>query len=144
MERLKEVLSQSSLIALDTMVFIYHFEENQEHLESTTAILSAVENGDLQAAVSVLALTEILVKPLKDGRKTLAEEYRKLLRNFPNLQLLPVTAAVADRAAILRAGYNIATPDALHLATAIEAEADCFITHDSKLARVEEIEVVRL
>jgi predicted nucleic acid-binding protein len=48
---------------------------------------------------------------------------------------------VIERATDLRASYGFKTPDALHLASAIEEKADVFITGDSKLAKCKEIRV---
>jgi predicted nucleic acid-binding protein len=54
---------------------------------------------------------------------------------------VPVTLEVARHAARLRAAYGLRTPDAIHLATAVAAEAAEFVTTDRRLARVKEIEV---
>jgi predicted nucleic acid-binding protein len=39
------------------------------------------------------------------------------------------------RATELRAAHGLKTPDAIHLATAIEERADLFLTGDANLAR---------
>jgi len=41
----------------------------------------------------------------------------------------------------LRAGYGFKTPDAIHLASAIEAKAGIFLTGDGALARCTELAV---
>lgn len=144
MEALERALSESSLVCLDTLVFIYHFEEHPDYLKKTSIIFNAVECGHVKAIGSMIAMLELLVQPLRDGRDDLADNYRKILRYFPNFELVPVDNAIADRAAKLRAAYNIGTPDAIHLATAIEAEADCYITNDRKLTRVQEVKMLML
>jgi predicted nucleic acid-binding protein len=50
--------------------------------------------------------------------------------------------AVADRAAALRGQYRLRTPDAIQLATALEAGADAFLTNDQQLSRVTEVPVL--
>jgi predicted nucleic acid-binding protein len=52
-----------------------------------------------------------------------------------------LTPDVIERATEIRATYGFKTPDALHLASAIEEKADVFITGDSKLAMCKEIRV---
>jgi predicted nucleic acid-binding protein len=42
---------------------------------------------------------------------------------------------VFRRAAKIRARYNFRTPDALHLAAAVEGACDLFITNDAQLTR---------
>lgn len=52
------------------------------------------------------------------------------------VEMLPVTAAVCERAAEIRvaSGLKIKLPDALHLATAAEHGSGLFLTNDSRLA----------
>ena len=50
--------------------------------------------------------------------------------------------AMADRAAHLRARYDLRTPDSIHLASALESRADLFLTNDRRLCQVEEIPVL--
>lgn len=51
---------------------------------------------------------------------------------------------MAEQAAIIRANYNIKTPDALQLATAIIHQADYFLTNDEQLKRVNDLEIITL
>jgi predicted nucleic acid-binding protein len=44
----------------------------------------------------------------------------------------------------LRARYNLRTPDALHVATRIDATCDAFLTNDAGIKRVIEIAVLVL
>jgi predicted nucleic acid-binding protein len=55
--------------------------------------------------------------------------------------ILEISAEVVTSATKLRAQYGFKTPDAIHLATAIDAEADLFLTGDSSLARCTNIAV---
>ena len=52
-----------------------------------------------------------------------------------------VTAVVIERATDLRVRYSFKTPDAIHLATAIEGQADLFLTGDKALARCDQVNV---
>jgi predicted nucleic acid-binding protein len=55
-----------------------------------------------------------------------------------------LTAAVVDRATELRAKYGFKSPDALHLASAVECGAAAFWTGDASLARCGEVAVVMI
>jgi predicted nucleic acid-binding protein len=57
------------------------------------------------------------------------------------LVIVDVTGAVIDKATDLHARYGFKTPDALHLATAIDAKADVFVTGDAAFARCTELPV---
>jgi uncharacterized protein len=50
-------------------------------------------------------------------------------------ELADFTSAVFRRAAEIRASHNFKTPDALHLACAVEAGCDAFLTNDAQLTR---------
>jgi predicted nucleic acid-binding protein len=63
---------------------------------------------------------------------------QKVLTNFPHLEIIPLSTAIASDAARLRADHGIRTPDAIHLATAIDHGAAGFITNDIKLQRLQD------
>jgi predicted nucleic acid-binding protein len=136
--------SGTTKIALDTNLFIYVFEQHPEFGEKAKAILEDIENGFISAVASSVSLTEILVKPIREGNLTLEKQYKLLFSHFPNLYILPIDNVVAERAAYLRGKYNIRTPDALIVATALVANADLFITNDQRLEIVKEIQCVSL
>ncbi len=49
------------------------------------------------------------------------------------MQVKSITAAVFDRAAGIRAHHNVKALDAPHLAAALEAGCDLFLTNDNRL-----------
>lgn len=126
-------------IAIDTNLFIYAFEQHPSYGETVKEILEIVEEGEVQAIVSVITLTEILTKPIRDGDEALEKRFRILFSHFPNLFVEPVSVEVSEQAAYLRGKYHLKTPDALILATAITSGADLFITNDHRLSNVKEI-----
>jgi len=67
-----------------------------------------------------------------------------LLINAANFQTLPIDIKTAASAADLRARYNLRTPDALQVATALAAGCDAFLTNDSDMQRVSELRVLVL
>lgn len=127
--RLERVLSQSSKLGLDTSILIYHFEGHTRYGPLTSLIFTAVAEGT-EAVLSSIAVMEILVKPFQAGNPKVLQELIRQLRNLPNFTFPPVEFATAVEAARLRAAYGLRAPDALHLATALLAEADAFITND--------------
>ncbi len=56
----------------------------------------------------------------------------------------PIDEITADKAADLRARYNLTLTDEFQLAIAIQAECDAFLTNDADLKRVTEIPIVVL
>lgn len=86
----------------------------------------------LDAAVgigSVLLIPEVLVKPTRDGA---ADESARLAALLGRLDLRPTDAATATLAVALGAFYRLKAVDAVHLATAVGAGADRFITNNQR------------
>lgn len=92
------------------------------------------------AVTSTISLLEVLVQPYRLDNQPLAQKFYALLPTYPGLNWTPVSSEVADRAAEFRARYNLSTPDAMQLATAIGFQATAFIGNDKGLRKVEEIE----
>lgn len=141
---MKRLLLSNEVIALDTALFIYHFEDNPGYRHLTSRILQAVSRGECRAVVSELTLLELLVRPLRLELQDVADEYETLLLHFPNLELFPLSRKVVLKAAAIRAQYGVRTPDALILATAIIHDATLVITNDMQWKRVREIKVACL
>lgn len=74
------------------------------------------------------------MRPLRDGNNALLQEYDAIF-DADEFVVVDVTAAVLDRATELRAHHRSKTPDAIQLASAIEAGADAFLTGDVGLAK---------
>jgi predicted nucleic acid-binding protein len=85
-------------------------------------------SGVVAGVGSVLLIPELLTKPLRDGAGGEVEALTALLAR---LDLRPVDEAVAELAAALGAAYRLRAADAVHLATAVAAGAERFITNNS-------------
>ena len=107
-------------------------------------IFEEIAKGNIQAITTNITLLEVLVQPYRTGNKKLAQQYRDILLNAEGLTTLTVSHEISENAAKLRAKYAIRTPDAIQLATAIENNADIFLTNDKALKKISEINVVCL
>jgi predicted nucleic acid-binding protein len=58
--------------------------------------------------------------------------------------MINVNNLIAIKAAELRAKYSLKTPDSIQLATAIQYNADYFLTNDLRLKLVNEIKSITL
>jgi len=141
-EKFLNFLKSHSIIGIDTMVFIYHFEKSPEYSPLTLSLFDHIEKGFSKGVTSILTKLEIMVKPKLEGNQNLARTYDFLLRTFPNLVLRDLDDYVVDSASTLRAKYKIRTPDAIQVASALVGGASLFITNDSDLKKVSEVEIV--
>lgn len=131
-------------LGLDTSVFIYFVEGNPRYVGRAREIFRRINSGQFAGRSSIITLTEALTLPKKTADTVLERSYRLMLFESRNLQLVDVTAAIADSAADLRARHNLRTPDAIQIATALAAGCEAFLTNDRDLRRVEALRVLVL
>jgi predicted nucleic acid-binding protein len=89
---------------------------------------------------SLLLLPELLSKPTRDGSTADLQVLNALLGR---LDLRPVDLSIAKLATSLGASHRLRAADAVHLATAVQAGADRFITNNRRdfPTTISEIEV---
>jgi predicted nucleic acid-binding protein len=126
------------------MIFVYYIEEHQRYIGRVAPVFEALARRELAVVASVLCLAEVLVTPMRRGNERMVRRYRDLLTSTENLHLYPADANTATMAARLRSRWNIRTPDAIHLATALHQQAEIFLTNDERLRRVTEMPVAVL
>ncbi|MGH9101645.1 MAG: type II toxin-antitoxin system VapC family toxin [Acidimicrobiales bacterium] len=85
--------------------------------------------GALAGVGSTLLLPEILTKPT---RETAHEEVAALAALLARLDLRPVDEATAALSVALGASYRLSSADSVHLATAVLAGADRFVTNNRR------------
>lgn len=132
---------KSKTIALDTNIFIYQFEENKKFINSTNRIFQSIENGRYCAVTSIITILEILTLPKRRKDYLLVKEYSETLSDFPNLKIVDVNWQIVDLASSIRAKYNLTSPDAIQIATAINSNATYLYTADKVFKKVKEIKV---
>ncbi len=143
-DRVKKLFKGHQVVGLDTMPFIYSMEAREPYIPLLRSFFSYIEKGFAKGVTSIITLTEVLVKPIKDQNIKAVKNYKFLLNNFPNLKLVNIDPKVAEKGAELRAKYGIRTPDALQVGSAIENQATIFLSNDHKLKRIKEMEIVVL
>lgn len=128
------------IVCLDANVIIYYIERNPVWEPKVSARLKAIASAGDFLAASEAALLECLVGPFQSGDSATLTDYQKFF-GARDVQLLPVTPAVWQRAAQLRATFNFKPLDSIHLASAVEHGCSLFLTNDAPLARCTAIAV---
>ena len=118
-------------VYLDTCCVIYLLEDVPVFSQQIRKYMAV--NMDAILCVSPLVRLEALVKPTCDGNIALIADYEIFLAEQ---QWLAVGDVEFDRALSLRASHRIKTPDALHLATAMQHDCVEFWTNDERLRQV--------
>jgi len=142
--KLVKQLESVRRIFLDTAPVIYFVEQNPDYLEQSQAVFSRLDEGKITAVVSPITLSECLVVPYRLENAEVAQVFTDLLVNSESVLFYPIDEITADKAADLRARYNLTLTDAFQLAIAIQAECDAFLTNDIDLKRVTEIPIIVL
>jgi predicted nucleic acid-binding protein len=142
--KLDDALRGVTLLGLDTAPLSYLVEDHPRYAPLVTDVADRIANRQFVAVTSVISLAEVLVQPLARGDRYLQQRFRDLLLHGDEIRALPVTVAMAERAAELRARYGMKLPDAIQIAAALAEDCEAFLTNDRRLARVTEIRVLVL
>ena len=67
-------------VALDSAPLIYFIEQRRPYVDLVRPFFQAVESGQFAVITSVIALSEVLVQPIRAGDEALAKEYQDILR----------------------------------------------------------------
>ena len=129
---------------LDANLYIYVFEGIETWRARMAGLLAALDRQGVGVVASELLFTELLPRPMKEGRQDLVERCLELLRSTPRIHLAPVDRRVILHSVHLRADFGLRSMDALHLATALVHHCETFVTNDRRLARVDRLRVLTL
>jgi predicted nucleic acid-binding protein len=128
------------IVFLDANPVIYFVEQPPVWGTVAIARIAALRAAGDRLAVSDLVRMECQVGPLKAGDAVRLNDFLAFFASR-DVNVLPVTAAVCDRAARIRATHNLKPLDSLHLAAAVEHGCGRFLTADARLAGFPDIAV---
>ncbi len=119
---------------LDTSVHVADIQ-NEAGREVSAQILRAAELGDLTIVASTLVIAELVHASGRPVLVTPAQD-EAIERRFLNgwTELVELDVAIAIRARRIAREHGLKPADAVHVATAIEAGADVFLSWDDRLS----------
>ncbi|MGI8730060.1 MAG: type II toxin-antitoxin system VapC family toxin [Solirubrobacteraceae bacterium] len=118
-------------LILDASVLIGLLDTADSHHERAVADVEAADRAGQMLVAPASAYSETLVAYARAGLLTDARESIAAM----GIDIAPLTASMAERAAALRAGHKaLRLPDAMVLACAREVGGD-LLTYDERLAR---------
>ena len=131
------IVRAGATVYLDTNPLIYLTEGNPTFKAHIEKLFAQFDKAQVQFVTSELALTEVLVRPLRNHDTALVAIYERLFDTL--VRPMPVSREVLIYAAQLRAHTpSLFTPDAIHLATATLAKADAFVSGDAGVKELPE------
>lgn len=131
-------------VYVDADTIIYRVERVVPYDQVAAPLWDALDHGSQAVVISELSVLEVLVKPLKVNDGLLVDLFRRVLYDTLGLTVQPISRAVLELAAQLRAVHGLKTPDAIHAATALNCSCVEFITNDAVFKRVPGLPVIVL
>jgi predicted nucleic acid-binding protein len=119
------------MIYLVSCLVIYLLEQPETRGAQVKAAMAL--HAEEEFATSWLVYLECLVGPLASGDAVAQRGYEQAL---DQLSAVPLGRAVFIRATRLRATSRLRTPDAIHLAAALESGCSALWTNDDRFGRV--------
>lgn len=127
-------------VYLDTNIFIYLFEGSAALRAQILEIQSLLEHQKVKAVSCDLVYSELLPPIIHDtgAMQTLLD----FLNDTTIFTIFPVNRDTFIRAGILRGETGMKTPDAIHVASAVQAECDVFLTNDKNIKTPKTLEKI--
>ncbi len=136
-------LPSTGPVYLDASAFIYSVELIEPYRELLEPVWRQAQGGQFTVVSSELVVLETLVRPLREGDAVVESLFRSLFE-ANEVRLIAAIRSLWEEAARLRAQTGLKTPDALHAASALQAECTLFVTNDGDFRRVQGLPVVVL
>jgi predicted nucleic acid-binding protein len=128
---LEQTLREHDRMLLDTTSLIAYLDQGEQVSPLVTHIVDEmVFSGRNPAVVSMVSISEVLIRPLRTGARERYHHTMELLTGFPNLRALPVDLPIAQEAASLRAAFRLSMADSLIVGTGIVSQVHHLATND--------------
>lgn len=135
---------RGSRVYFDANPIIYFIEQNTQFAEAVSPVFEMIGDGSILAFTSELSLTEILIKPIRDNRIQAIQTHKELLLDPELFTLISPNQDTFLLAAELGGKSSMRTPDAIHMACAIESKCKYFITNDKSIKSTGDVSVVQI
>ncbi len=132
----------NDLVFVDTAPFIYYFEKHPDYFPFMEKFFDEIYHKDVGVITSMITFIEITTLPAHLKQESLVNKYRDFFTNSENISLFPIDLTIAEQTAKFRGQYQIKTPDAIQLATAVSCGVDYIITNDKEWQRVTDLPII--
>lgn len=139
-----DALSSATRAYLDTNIFIYLLEGEKGLQDAAERVFIAARNAGVHLASSEIALAECLYGAHRRNDRELTQKYRSIFQPDERFGLLPVDLVALEMAASIGPHCGLKLIDAIHVATALNAGCDLFVTNDRRIRDRPELKVAHL
>ncbi len=126
-------------LAIDSNIFIAFLQEDDAFFKPATRILKSITDATHSAVYSTLAYAEVMYGAPPNGS---LEAVKAFFNQLHGAAPIAADKEVCVLAAELRLNHqSLKLPDAIHLATALKAKTDIFVTADKQLYAIASKEI---
>ena len=129
---------------IDSNIFIYFVESAAPRYEAAQRLFEMLRESHSTVYTSDIAVAECLCRPYRDGNSRLAGIYLELFETGGDVLRVPLDYELVKRAAGIGGKLGIKLIDALHVASAMAAGCEIFVTNGKTISAPKEIEIVQL
>lgn len=134
-------IPSSGGVYLDANCIVYRVERIEPYQSFLQPLFDAARRGAIELVTSELSLIECLVKPVRTGDEELERLFRAVLTGSKEIRLAATSTAIIESAIHFRARQGFKTPDAIHVATAMETGCSSIVTNDEYFRSLSAIQV---
>ncbi len=120
---------------LDTNIFLNVKNKEEPYYESSKQVLDAVDEGMIQAVISVVSIAELCAGYYSAGDERGKQELIAHLASSNGFSIMVLDLKLADAAGRIRAETGLRLPDAIIVASGLAKGATCIVTHDEEFKR---------
>ena len=135
---------KSHRVYFDANIFIYLLEGFSEFEVDLAAIRESILHQECEIHTSGLTLCEVLVLPFRQNNTQLIAQYRSFIEGSGAFTIHPTTVETYLRASLYRGQFGMKTPDAIHIATAVENNCSVFLTNDQAIKGPSSMTIIHL
>lgn len=137
-------LKRAARTYVDSSIFIYFVERAVPRFEAAERLFALLKQSGSTVYTSDIAVAECLYRPYRDGNSRLAEIYLELFEAAGDVLRVPLDYDLVKHAAGIGGNLGIKLIDALHIASALAAGCELFVTNDRDISAPKELEIVLL
>jgi predicted nucleic acid-binding protein len=139
-----KAVASASRIYLDSNIFIYHLERASHWHELACQVFVDADRGGARLITSDLAVAECLLQPHRSGNAVLIELYERFFDDDAALERVALDYDLLKEAALIGGLHGMKLLDSIHVASAIAAACEIFITNDSGIRGPAGLNIVQL
>jgi predicted nucleic acid-binding protein len=124
-------------VYLDANILIYLVEGFPAHQESLERLVGVFESAGATFVTSELSLAEVLVRPIREQRNDLIDQFEQLLGTGSDIGTVAVDLGMLRRSAEFRAMNGGNLLDAIHVASAMSCGCSIFLSEDVRIKVVQ-------